>query len=273
MTRQGRAQPDGFTLIVVVLVVGLLVVISALAMPVLFSRIKERQLITSCRQFASLVSLTRAHAHLDGRRYRIRFLDEEEAQELEIKDDRQPVIEREGDRFENEDEESGEWYPVKAAWAYGETLLGDVWCAEVRLGKPTIEALQDRRDWIEELQDALEQTFRDIDPLRPPLVIEPDGTSDWATFVFTEAPRDLDLKELEDEVRIEVIVEGLTGLAWLQRPFYDEELDLFEEKNWPAVLRQDLLTTDVLTEDDVLELHERRIQRVAYEGSKPAATP
>jgi hypothetical protein len=54
--------------------------------------------------------------------------------------------------------------------------------------------------------------------------------------------------------RIEVILEGPTGLAWLQRPFYDEELDLFEEKGWPAVLRKDFLDKAVLTEDDILEL-------------------
>ena len=36
----------------------------------------------------------------------------------------------------------------------------------------------------------------------------------------------------------------------------EEELDLFEEKNWPIVLRQDFLDPRVLTEDDVLELHD-----------------
>ncbi|MCH7632740.1 MAG: hypothetical protein IIB59_05965, partial [Planctomycetes bacterium] len=56
------------------------------------------------------------------------------------------------------------------------------------------------------------------------------------------------------------ILEGLTGLCWLQRPFYDEELDLFADKGWPAVLRQDFLRPDMLTEDDVLELREIRVK-------------
>ena len=55
---------------------------------------------------------------------------------------------------------------------------------------------------------------------------------------------------------LDLIVEGATGLSWIQRPFYDEELDLFEEKGWPAVLRQDFLDPRVLTENDVLELRE-----------------
>jgi len=59
---------------------------------------------------------------------------------------------------------------------------------------------------------------------------------------------------------IDVIVDGLSGLCWLQRPFYDEELDLFEEKNWPAVLRKDFLSPLELTERDVLELRELPVQ-------------
>jgi hypothetical protein len=75
-----------------------------------------------------------------------------------------------------------------------------------------------------------------------------------------DSPSDITLEELEDYARIHVIVEGATGLAWLQRPFYEEELDLFEEKGWPAVLRQDFLDPRVLTEDDVLELRETQIR-------------
>jgi hypothetical protein len=93
-----------------------------------------------------------------------------------------------------------------------------------------------------------------------PLVFEPDGTSDWATFLLVaDAPRQIDIEELENYERIEVIYEGQTGLAWLQRPFYEEELDLFEEKNWPVVLRRDFLRPQVLTEDDVLELRDFRV--------------
>ena len=139
----------------------------------------------------------------------------------------------------------------------GVTLLNGVWCAEVRLGKPTIESVLQARERRGLTEDDLEEefgVFEDFDPQRPPLFIEPDGTSEWATFVVTQAPRDMDFDELVDEPQIEVIVDGPMGLAWLQRPFYDEELDLFEENGWPAVFRRDFLDPRMLTEDDVLEV-------------------
>jgi hypothetical protein len=37
-------------------------------------------------------------------------------------------------------------------------------------------------------------------------------------------------------------------------------LELLSEKNWPVILRQDFLDPRVLTEEDVLELHEVQIQ-------------
>jgi hypothetical protein len=58
-----------------------------------------------------------------------------------------------------------------------------------------------------------------------------------------------------------VILEGETGIAWLQRPFYDDELDLFADRNWPAVLRQDFLRKEPLTERDVLELRDIQMKR------------
>ena len=102
--------------------------------------------------------------------------------------------------------------------------------------------------------------YKKIDPERPPLFVEPDGSCEWATFVLTTAPRDVELDQLEDHPRLWLILDGTIGLAWMQRPFYDEELDLFEEKNWPAVLRQDFLDDRVLTEDDVLEIRETQVR-------------
>jgi hypothetical protein len=77
----------------------------------------------------------------------------------------------------------------------------------------------------------------------------------------TDAPPGAQYDELEDYKRIEVILEGQTGFCWLQRPLYEAELDLFEEKGWPAVLRQDFLNRRELTEDDILELREIQIKQ------------
>jgi len=244
-------------LLEVSLVIGILVLITAMVVPSFIRQIRSDEIERSAGQLRSLVTLVRANACFDGLRYRIRFPDEEELDSLG--GDRQPLIEREDDPIECPDE----FNLVTAPWAIGRTLLGDVWCAEVVLGRPTIELVIERRERVaESIDEELEEKERreDIDPERPPLYIEPDGSSEWATFVLTNAPRDVELDELEDHPRIELIADGAMGLAWLQRPFYEEELDLFEEKGWPAVLRQDFLDPRVLTEDDVLEIREMHIQ-------------
>lgn len=264
--RGGRRR--GVTLLELILAIGLLAVLTSLTFAALMRRAKSQYLEVSCRELASLITMVRARAQLDGKVYRVRFLTEEEVRDAESDaedggptiDPRQPVIEREDDPIE----EPGKFTRVKAPWARRDPFLGDVWCCEVRLGKPTIDQLIVLRESrAEDLKNDLEEAFDEFDPRFPPLIIYPSGQSEWVTFVLTEAEYMLDLENLRDEVRIDTIIDGFTGEAWLQRPFYDEELDLFAEKHWPAVLRQDLLTSYVLTEDDVLEIQERRLLRGA----------
>jgi len=243
---------SGFTLLEVLLVVGILLALSAMTLPSFMDEYQRELLPGSGRQLRSLITMTRAQAALDGKRYRIRF---PEPDEQEVPGGwQQPMIEREDDPIDN----PGEYVLVTSPWAIGNTLLGKVWCAEIRHGRPTIEKLQNRRSLIE---DAVDAASKDFQPQRRPLMIDPDGSSEWATFVLTDADRSMTYDQLDAQPRIEVILEGPTGQAWLQRPLYDEEIDLFEEKNWPVVLRQDFLTTRMLTENDVLELREAHYNR------------
>jgi len=250
-----------FTLLEVSLVIGLILAITAMVVPNLLREIRADEIPRSGRQLRSLLTLIRANAAFDGQRYRLRFPDPETEEIDPLGGLNQPIIEREDDpiRFPEE------FNLVTDPWAIGTTLINDVWCAQIRIGRPTIEQLKDERDrQAEKIADKLKEAFADeeieIEAQRLPIVFEPDGTTDWVTFVLTAAPRDIDVRELENEPRLELILEGYTGMAWLQRPFYDEELDLFEEKGWPAVMRQDFLTTRVLTEHDVLEIRESYIQ-------------
>ncbi len=243
---------NGFTLLEVSLVVGILLVISAMAMPSFMDEYQRELLPGSGRQLRSLITMTRAHAALDGKRYRIRFPEEDE--ENIASGWRQPIIEREDDPLGD----PGAYVQVTLPWAVGETLLGNVWCAEIRHGRPTIDMLQNKRSQVE---DAVDGAAKDFAPQRRPLMIDPDGSSDWATFVITDAPSETSYDQLAQYASIEVILEGPTGQAWLQRPLFAEELDLFEEKNWPVVLRQDFLTTRMLTENDVLELRDASANR------------
>lgn len=243
-----------YTLVEVMLVVGILVAISAYVLPNFMDQIRADALPRSARNLRSLITLVRAQAALDGKRYQIRFPNEDELDALG--GDQQPRIEREDDPFE----EPEVFNLVTAPWAIQTSLLGDVWCAEIRLGRPTIaEIIERRKRSADRIEEELGEAFEEYEPQRLPLMVQLDGTSEWSVFVLTEAPRSIDLDELEDYPRLELIVDGTTGLGWLQRPFYDSELDLFEEKNWPAVLRQDLLSPRELTEDDVLELRERQV--------------
>lgn len=252
MRRRGKSRRAAFTLLEVTLVVGLLVVIASLAIPNLLSEFERKLLPGSARQLRSLLTLVSANAAFDGKRYRIRFPEEDEEDQLGGRI--QPLIEREDDPIDEPDE----WYLVTAPWTLGKTMLRGIWCGEVRLGRPTAERLLERRSRI---ADALAEQFEEFTAERLPLIFEPDGTSGWATFVVVDGPYGVDVDNLEDYPRIELIWEGETGLGWLQRPFYEEELDLFEEKNWPVVLRQDFLNPRVLTEDDVLELRDAGMPR------------
>ncbi|MBI4719232.1 MAG: hypothetical protein HY763_15650 [Planctomycetes bacterium] len=254
--RVGRFSPRaaeraGLTLLEVMLAIGVLALVTALAVPNFINELRREELPGSARQLRSLLSMTAAHAAFDGKRYRLRFPEDGEVDALGT--DNQPIVEREDDAIR----EPEVFNPVTEPWAVGKTFHSDVWCAEVRIGRPTIERVRQLRAGVREPPD---ETLKEFDPYRPPLVIDPDATSDWATFVLTLAPRDIGVEEVENYPRVELILEGATGLAWVQRPFYDEELDLFEEKNWPAVLRQDFLRPDVLTEDDVLELREFKVR-------------
>lgn len=253
MNRKTVQPARAYTLIEIVLVIGLLLLISAIALPNFFNQFEREQLPTSAEQLRALIILTRANAALDSKRYRIRFPRKEELDDLGTR--QQPMVEREDDPMERPDE----FLPVRASWAVGQTLLSNVRCAEIRLGRPLIVDLKLRRESATtQLDEALESRNQSekFERELPPIYIEPDGTSDWATLVLTQAAEEVPINELWNQKGIDVIVDGLSGLVWLQRPFYDEELDLFEEKNWPAVLRKDFLTPRKLTERDILELRQ-----------------
>lgn len=265
-----RTKQRAFTLIEIVLAIAVLVAISALAVPNFINDVRRDALPRSGGQLRSLITLVRANASFDGKRYRIRFPNEDELDPIGM--ETQPIIEREDDPVRHPEDFS----EVNDSWAVDRTLIGSVRCAEVRLGRPTMERIRQQRENRAEgvekamLKKELERGTQEFDPDRPPLLVEPDGTSDWVTFVLTEAPREVKLEDLDIKVhpQVEVIVEGFTGLAWMQRPFYDTEIDLFEEKGWPAVMRQDFLEARELTERDVLELRESNLQgrRVELKG-------
>ena len=258
MNRNRHKQ--AFSLLEILLVTGVLAVLAAMIMPNLLTSLTKAQLPESARQMRALLQLTRAHAMLDGRRYRIRL---PRADEIDGQGEtRQPVVEVEDEPLEKPDV----FRPVLASWAQDATLKRNIRCARVRLGKPTVEQLlgevETDEELEEELAEALEEAFEEG---FPPLILEPDGTSEWATFLLTDAPGEIEYEELDPQSaeyeQIEVILDGLIGLVWLQRPLYEEELEMMREHGWPPVMRKDFLDPVSLTEENVLEIRETRIGR------------
>ncbi len=252
--RRRNLLHHGYTLIEIVLVVTLMLIVVTLAMPNLIRDIEGRRLPESARQIRAMLTLVRANAMYDGKRYRIRFpLEDEQDSEG---DSLQLLIEREDEPFK----EPGVFNLVEESWAQGETLLRDVRCVQVRLGRPTIENLEDRFV-ADEVDERFQMLMDEFDEDLPPIVIETDGTSEWAVLLVTDAPPEIDNEEMAEYDRIEVILDGLTGLIWLQRPFYEDEIVMFKENDWPPVLRKDFLRKAPLTEEDVLEISETRVRR------------
>lgn len=275
----GAAAPDrikmnrtrtirGFTLFEVLLVTGLFVILMGLVMPTMLRRFDDARMPSSCRSLRALIQLTRANAMIDGRRYRIRFPREDEI-DAEGQQ-RQPIVEVERDPLR----EPEMFTPVLASWARDAVLDESVRCAKVVLGRPTIESMMGETDAEAELvesgtgdsrndREATTMAGETFDPDFPPLYLEPDGMSEWATIVITDAPLEVDIDEAkEGEYQIvDVIFDGLTGLAWLQRRLYQEELEMMREHGWPPVMRKDFLDPTLLTEDDVLEIREQLVRQ------------
>ncbi|HRX83576.1 MAG TPA: prepilin-type N-terminal cleavage/methylation domain-containing protein [Phycisphaerae bacterium] len=253
--RRTRKQP-AFTLLEILLVLGLLAILSAFVMPAMISAVERERLPESARQLRALIQLTRANAMYEGRRYRIRFPREDEidGQGTQI----QPLVEVERDPLTAPEE----FTPVLASWAQDETLQRGIRCARVRLGKPTVDLMMGKataEDLARNEEQRVEQSVNvKFDEGFPPLIIDADGTCAWATFLLTDAPKDEDVLDVDPRdtkyAMLDVIVDGLTGLAWLQRPLYQEELEMMKEHNWPPVLRHDFLNPRALTEDNVLEV-------------------
>jgi len=218
-----------FTLVEVLVVLGLLVLLAGISWPVLESHITASELPESADRLCSALFMARSEAVLENRRYRVRFPEESQ----------QPVIERESDpiRF------PGVFEPVTAAWASEPVLLADVQVHHVVLGRPAwtkplsriddAAALKKEQKELEEDDSTKRERQRLLRGLtvddaegeedaRPMIVFESDGSAEWATLVLSRlSPKD----ELEETTpQLWVVLDGRTGLARVRPQITEEQL-------------------------------------------------
>lgn len=224
----------GFTLLEVALVIGLMVLLAAFAWPALQRRFEHSQLPESGDQMRSLLELTRAQAMMDHRRYRIRFAPNE----------RQPIVEWEKDPFQA----PGKFELVKADWTADDRLMGEAQVHEVRPGRPEYTLpLDDERSEQQQTEttevvvggeDGATPVAEDdsatapppaekmddapIDEKRPPLIFEPDGSSDWATLIIANVTPEKPIEDGAEQIWIEI--DGRSGLASIRPPLSEQEM-------------------------------------------------
>ncbi len=230
-----RARGAGFTLIEVVTVIGLLVLLSAIAWPIMQNRITKAELPESAARMRDMLFMVRAESAMEHRRYRVRFEPERQHPFIEVELD--PIL------------RPNEWEEVESAWARqarDSLLLADVQVHEIRPGRPLyLEAISINDDpstlmdeaeqELEDAEEAAEEGFDpgsaqssmdedgiEIDEDRPIIVFEADGSTEWVTIVLTRVPLDEALEE--DSEQTWVVVDGRTGLASIRESVTEEQL-------------------------------------------------
>ncbi len=242
-----------FTLIEMVLAIAILVIIFAFAYPNLSGEIRRRSLTESADRLRSLIVMAHAQAMQDGIKYRIQFpgtpdpLDRTAEKEVAVPfETLQPIVERQCDPLTNPDAFCG----FGAPWREQTVLQEGTRCVAVRPGRPSFDIgassviagppiTVERAEFV-------------------PLTLNPDGTSDWVTFVLTDLPIDVELEAGHAPHILNVIVDGRTGQAWIQRALLVEEVEVMNEKNASPILHMDFTDPNVITEENILEIQVRQ---------------
>lgn len=225
----GPRPARGFTLIEIVIALGLLMLLASIAWPLLAGRITASELPDSGDRIRSMLFMARSGAVMEHRRHRIRFAPGE----------RQPILEYEVDPIR----EPGEWAEIEAAWAEQDMLLGEVQVHQVQLGRPIWSRPLAETDQPGEEEDEEDASLEDlamaelaeamstfastmddeeIDENRPIIVFDVDGSSDWAVLILARIDPDDELEE--EEGQLWVLLDGRTGIARLQEQWTEADL-------------------------------------------------
>lgn len=246
--RANQYAGAGFTFLEVLLAILLLGVLLALAMPRVTSHL-DANIQESAERLRSLIHLTRAAAMRDGVRYRLQFPgapnpDDPNAERIVevMAVTQQPTVTREYDPVN----EPGAYADADMYYDVGNILMQGVRCIAVRLGGPSFDVNNNSPFAGPEISNV--ETQMDT------VTFNPDGSCDWATFTLTNMNVDQELQPEHISRILNVIVDGRTGQTWFQRPFRNEEKQLLDEYGATPLLHQDFVTTEELTEDNILHV-------------------
>ena len=250
----------GFSLFELLLVLALLTVLFAFAMPALTGSIRATGMPESCERLRSLLHLTRAAAMREGTHYRLRFPgapdpDDPMAERFveTAVETQQPFVERENDPIN----EPGIFGGADLSYDVGGILSQGIRCVAVRLGRPSFD-INDEAAFAGPEVNAIESPMDTI-------TFNPDGTCDWATFTLTDIPPDVEPEESDIGRIVNVMLDGRTGQIWFQRPWRNREVELMREEGAEPLLHKDFVDSIEITEDNILHI-QMRVERVPVKG-------
>lgn len=253
-----------FTLIEVLVVIVLLALLAAFMFPDLQGDMRRRSLAESCDRLRSLINMTHARAMQDGMRYRIQFPGTPDPNDPQARKDmdvpletQQPEMQRQADPLGNPDAYEG----FDASWRPAQVLQPGTRCVAVLAGKPNFDISPHSPIAGPQITEGITSMV--------PLVLNPDGTCDWVTFVITDLPPETEMNEEVAPRILNVIVDGRTGQVWVQRALRVREVELMNERGASPILHTDFLDASEITEDNILEIHMSQ-SGVSSGGGRPA---
>ncbi len=245
MTMRLRA----FTLVEGILVILLLGVLIAFALPDLTPALRKRSLVESADRLRSLIVMAHAQAMQDGLKYRIMFPgtpdpnDRYAEKEIDVPlETLQPVVERQCEPLDNPEAFGG----FEAAWKNRPILQEGTRCVAVLPGRPNFEITPESPIAGPSISEGQAEFV--------PLTLNPDGTTEWVTFVLTDLPFDIVPEPYHVGRILNVIVDGRTGQTWIQRALRVEEVEVMQEYGASPILHMDFTRADVITEENILEV-------------------
>jgi len=242
-----------FTIVEVMLTIALLIVIFAFTFPDFGSEMRRRSLLESSDRLRSLIVMAHSEAMRTGLRYRIFFpgtpdpLDRHAREEIDVPfQTLQPIIMRQVDPLNNPETYGN----FDGAWKNQPILQDGTRCVALRPGKPTFETSSH--------SPIAGTSITEEQAVFVPLTFNPDGTCNWVHMVITDLPYDVKLEPQHVSHILNVIVDGRTGQAWVQRALRVEEVEVIEKKKASPILYVDFTRPDLITEDNILEIHVRQ---------------